>query len=532
MELTAMLKELIEAKKLAKIAVSDKPLKLGGEIRYLTPDEMKREFSFDYHESLYGNPEEIEKYLRENKSLIEKLKVKKDIPDEQAVLHRLRNPLDCLIISKCALPPSGAGDDKNGLDIGYGLFTSKRIAKGTVLFLYAGSIQKSKRFEDSDSYGYEWAEESSLKMISSMLGGGLARFLQHLPLDREKEIIKFKRELSQKFGSALLYARDFDLDSHVRKIYSAYPDDSKLEDIQFRSQDLRAKLATSNIMLNQMLIKGMPAVVCEASEDIEAGSILGFDYGKNYWLASNKQPAYFTKVGTVIQKTDYWHKAKPASDDSVHALIGSKNINPLKQYEDAMANYQEKKYQEAKDKFQTALEGFQKNNPNSEACGKCYSALSSCCSKLNENANAIHYCEKALLTFYMNKDRSRLEKLIPQYHGHLSCSDVTPNNLYQQAVEIYKNENKALPIALYKLLLAIQKFSNPIEQASCHSTIGSCYEKLSEPEMAIHHYQQALNLREMHLGANDNQTQHVRNKLLKIKKENEAKPSAASPLVN
>ena len=73
-----------------------------------------------------------------------------------------------------------------------------------------------------------------------------------------------------------------------------------------------------------------------------------------------------------------------------------------------------------------------------------------------------------------------------------------------------------MPIALYKLLFILPKFEDELQQALCHSTIASCYEKLNIIDKAREHIKKAIELRKKHLGDKHKLTLHAKLKLDKL----------------
>lgn len=508
---------LINGTCLTEIPYSDKPLPLGGKIQKLTHEEFKNKFNCVYSESLHGNPDELTQKYLQNKELHLAIKSKPDLPDSKAIEDRLKNPLDCLVI--CNMGP----------EVGHGLFAATDIARHTILCLYAGNIEKGKVFEEGDSYGYLWGElnAASAKMIVTSLNiGGLARFMQHAPIDHIRYMESMKKVLRDKFGD-MIERKGINLENFVREMMVGVKD-HELDDITFINPADKKQLATCNVKVSQVMIGDVPATVCWAEYDITKHEQICFSYGERYWR--HNKPRYFTTTGLIMPLSAYTIKTTiisttPDEKKATKALIESKlNLNPVVLYQEAVKIYNEKNYPLAKDKFDAALKNFQKKDGDSIACGNCYSGLASCYREMKEFIPAIDHCEKALLIFY-NRDKDKLEKLISKYNDCLKLSGIIPKSIYDQAVDIYKNKKEFLPLALYKLLFVLPQFSNELQQASCHSTIASCYEKLSQFDKAIEHIEKALDLRKIQLGDKHELTQHAKSKLNELKQKILTAPS-------
>lgn len=209
--------------------------------------------------------------------------------------------------------------------------------------------------------------------------------------------------------------------------------------------------------------------------------------------------------------------AKKPSDISVsaQALIDSTQPKPLDLYNQAIKEFKAEQYPAAKVYYEQALATFQKKKPDSLPCANCYSGLVSCHREMKEYSKAIEYCEKAILILYP-MEQEKLGKINVKYNDCLKLSGISSEELYQQAVDIYKNHRNKLPLAVYQLLYVLPQLKDALKQASCHSTLASCYEKLGQIEQAKEHLQTALALREKTLGEKHKLTQHAQKKLSQL----------------
>ena len=300
---------LVEAKRLEKIPYSDKPLPQGGTIEYLSSEEFEKKLGFTYTESLQGDRKELSKYLKD-KELLSQIRNRMDLPKDEAVLERLANPLDCLVVCKM--------DDQ----VGHGLFASKDIPAGTVLFMYSGTIEAAKTYEKGDEYTYCWGSLNSNaieKIVSAKQAGGLSRFMQHLPQDQERHKKHLKQELLKQFNPVLIAERGINLDEFVEELMQQAKD-HELEDVKFHDLKMKEQLATGNVHVCQTVINGVPVIACVAEYDIKAGEQIGFSYGESYWKTAEKKPCYFLKDGNLIPKTAYAYR-KELEKQSVKKLI-------------------------------------------------------------------------------------------------------------------------------------------------------------------------------------------------------------------
>lgn len=321
--------KLVPANNLKRIAVSDSPPNTNPVIYYLTPEQFSEKFGFTYDESLYGpsearalskDAEFRQKLGRENK--------KKDVPHESAILERLRNPLDCFVISKI----SGEKEDESG--VGYGLFTLEDIPRGTVLGIYSGTIGPAGVYEEKnpDDYCSQWGILSnSTHVISSKEQGGLARFMQHLPFCRIAYGNKLQNAFKKKFIPAALAASGISqekIEAGIQKLFDTHiPKANDLEKVQFSSQALRSQLATENVHIVSMFLHGVLITTFSAAYDIHKNHMLGYRYGEKYWLSSKKEPRYFTQLGALIGR-DQYQTQEPVSPPAAPLYQEAPKITP------------------------------------------------------------------------------------------------------------------------------------------------------------------------------------------------------------
>lgn len=492
---------LLQAERLKTIPYADKPLPQGGKIVYLAPEELEKKFNFIYTESLLGNANDLASYLKNN-VLLHNIKNRPDLPNERAVLERLNSPLDCIVL--CDM----------GKEVGHGLFASRDMAPNSILFLYSGLIENTKIFAEGDDYTYAWASlktEVTEKIVSAKNQGGLSRFMQHLPQDQQRHKSFMKAELLKKFSPELLQAKGVDLDQFVDNLMKSATD-HECADIQFKDAQLKAKLAVGNVNVSQTVIKGIPVVVCWTVYGIKKHEQIGFSYGPQYWHSAKMKPRYFTNEGSVIPLSQYTIKGE--RDDVSIGVLTAKQQNPLALYQEGVAAYKDGNIESAKDKMTQALAGFKvKKGEDALECGHCYSTLASCYRELKQETDALDACEKALI-IYHEKKSDKLPNMIAKYHELLRLSP--SGMLYKKAVELYKRGG--FLVASYQLHYALGVLETPQDQASCHSTLASCYRELKLYAKAIEHSELALALRKTCYAEGHELIKNIQTKLAELQK--------------
>jgi tetratricopeptide (TPR) repeat protein len=484
------MKELVYATSLSTILYSSKPLSQQAPIISLSIEEAEAKFKFKYTESLWGDREKLKAYIN-NPILQQQIMKQKDLPNLQAVLARLESPLKSLIICDMGSP------------VGHGLFALEDIAANTILFLYSGKVTHGKIFEEGDDYSAQWTKGEDVaclptKYISAKNLGGLARFMQHLPLDKARHSAYLKqgleKEIKNRYGeqqaAELLAAKNISLDEVVSELMA--PTSSELEDIKFKDS-VKAQLATTNMTVACIVINNIPVSVCWTPYGIKKGEPIGFNYGPHYWANANKKPKYFTQAGLIIPAADYSYKIDPLPLSSKPTLYSHRA--PLSLYQEGIQAYKEKNYLQAENILKNAL-GLYKQTKGKETAeyGLCYSALASCYRELSNIDMAIYYCEKALLILSKHGNKKQLENSQKKYREILSKKP--GKELYGRAVLLYKQKEYAM--ALYPLLLAtdyFEKLEKLPEKASYYSTLASCYREVGELEKAKNEVEKALRVR-------------------------------------
>lgn len=505
------MKTLIPAKRLSNISYSEKPLPQGGKAVLLSAEELESKMNFSYSESLDGDPKQLAEYLN-SKALIKSIQDKQaylGVPSAEAILERLNNPLDCLVI--CNMGP----------EVDCGLFAGADIPRGTVLFLYAGPIETAANLSKQNlDYCYAWANltgQEFKKAINARQKGGLARYMQHLPIDPERIKAAIKQEFQKQYGSHIEQKQiDALLEQHMPPIT-----DHELQNIKFKNKETRSKIATSNVKVAQTIINGVPAVVCWAEYDIKKREQIGFSYG-NYWLDKKCEPRYFYLDATLIPKEEYTNATK-YDENSTKALIDlSEDKNPLSLYKKGVVHYKKKDFTLAKFCIEKALELFKQKKGAEIECGNCYSTLASCNRELGDlNATAIA-CEEAILIFEDKQDQAKLSAVVKKYD---SCFKIIIKEEKTGSTELYDNtlrlyHDKQYLLASYRLKFLIihfdEKMNTRDQLATYHSALSSCLRELKGIDDAIKHCEEAVKLRVILYGKDHDLTKRAEKKLQEL----------------
>lgn len=458
---------LFKGNTLEKIAYSDKPLPQNGEVIYLNIEEFERMFNFTYSESLYGDRKQLKDYF--NIGL-----PPDDLPESitsKDIKYRLMHPLNCFVV--CNLGPTG-----------HGLFSREDIPPYTVLFAYTGTVCTANI--NDGVYDYVWFKTMELpwKMISARRIGGLARFMQHLPLDDEKFKQNTKQFLAKLYTSEQIQERGLNLDDVVNEEMQSQPSDYELRDNNFRKQSVRNSIQSCNVERSHVKVDGIPMVICWTQFGIKKNEQLGFPYGENYWNGLKKLPRYYREDGTLIPFSDYNHISNTG-------MFGK--INPYKLYSEGVEKQKQGSPESALIAFSRALNEFRiKTNKTSIECGNCYAALASSYRDTKDYFNAIVMCEKAISIFFHLKEEGKLNKIRSKYLECLKLYDPNPSRLYAKAQIHFKSKKYIQAIDSFEFIISGK--NDDKLTAYCHAELAACYRALNKCDLAILHYQAALEI--------------------------------------
>ncbi len=407
------MKRLVAAQFPKHVLYSSKPLPQGGDVEILSPDELGKKLGFEFTESLFGDPSVL-KHILNNSTLYNAIQNRLDLPKEAAVLERLQFPLEDTFVV-CDMGP----------EVGCGLFAKKNIPEGTVLFLYAGEVNQKQLYSAGDNYAFIWGAlsyEASTHAVSSWKKGGLARLMQHAPLDHDRQKAHLKKNLLVHCDALTMEKagiRDVDqyLDQFVASMMSQVSE-HELQDICFSNATDRQNIASSNVRPSQVIINNIPVVVCAAEYDIEPNEQLVFSYGVLYWESFGAHPRYFYKdTGALIPTSAYFY---PKERDAVatQALIDRATpTNPLSEYNKGIALFKSKEFLEAVQHLNNALALYNAPaNKDNVACANCCSTLASCYRELGNMQQAIDCCNQALSLC----DKEKNSQLVAQIEKKLA----------------------------------------------------------------------------------------------------------------
>lgn len=305
------LKPLFPANSLKQIPVANKPLCQDEEIKYLSTTQFKEIFGCEYTETMWGTEEEATYYQKLWQQAINNKNKLTEI--ELQILDRLENPLNDVAI--CFINE----------EVGYGLFAQRDIPKGTVLAIYSGTLDRAKTYNEAhDDYAYALSKNiSNLKnilVVSAKEKGGIARFMQHLPIDHQR----YKAEMVKKLMDPDFFAETNNISTERAKqlfkenkvneeFMSEFADkliretttDHEYPDIEFTPETIEYDVATSNTKVKQIVCCGCPMAVIIAEYPIKAGEQIGFSYGIQYWRSCKRYPELFQHNGTVLDHRFY-----------------------------------------------------------------------------------------------------------------------------------------------------------------------------------------------------------------------------------
>ncbi len=188
-------------------------------------------------------------------------------------------------------------------------------------------------------------------------------------------------------------------------------------------------------------------------------------------------------------------------------------------YKQAVDEYKKGNYTLAGYLFEQALQGFKNKGNSIIQQGLCHYSLASLHYKSSNLKQAILHCEDAIMLFYSRNDQKNLNDAEKRYQNYLLESKISPEDIYQNAVNLFKENNYY--IALKKLLFVLDQFDEdkqPKKSATTHSTIASCYRDLGNIELAIEHCDLALKILNTHNINEGKDIEEKRNNMMEQKK--------------
>ena len=254
--------------------------------------------------------------------------------------------------------------------VGHGLITTTALSKGAIVGSYAGSLLKAKEASAS-AYAIHLNQEF---FIDAEKSGNLMRFLQHLP-SHPDDIYEF-------------YSKNFPVPQEVgdEKIKSSLFGLRSVEEFNgliFHDPSKKKLLATANLHPVKFLINGKPGWCFKAMHDIEAGSLLGYNYWPDFLATA---PRYFQKTGELIP-TDAYVRRRCAMEfpffnfqSKEHSESEKACSQGKKLYHKGKQEFDNKNYRQAIVHLESAVDFFTKNNGSSFYMHlvKCYSLLGAC----------------------------------------------------------------------------------------------------------------------------------------------------------
>jgi tetratricopeptide (TPR) repeat protein len=470
------MKTLLACAAPATISYASEPLTPTTVVTQLTVQEMERKFNFKYDEGFSYNENEINpRALTHYESTVS------DKPPLEKVEERLAKPFDGLVVCKMPDP------------VGHGLYTSKPIPRGTVIGFYAGILGK---VQEKDDYSNALSPQNSSGHISTMPAvsakdrGGLARFMQHLPVDKKRYQIESEKtfpivleKTAQRLGLTLEALNQLMIEKNVNKKdfiaqMSGMIQNDELEKIQFPSEASYSNMVSSNVEVVRVVYKGLLIPVITAAQDIPAYSQLGFSYGP-YWDQKEEKPLYFTTSGQILTSVQY------LLDKNEEKELNDAKIT----YANAILDFNNKKLPDAKTKTLHAQRIFIKTcSYFSLEYANATSTLASIYRDQGDIALAIETATKAIYILETIQNKTVIAATYNKLNSCLAKLTEVPAVIKTLATEHLKQKHYQLALALF---LGIVEKVPAIDKPICAYNIASCYSHLNQNDQAQHYYQMA-----------------------------------------
>ncbi len=280
--------------------------KLGGELSYLTVEELKKKLGCKYFtESILMDPEE---YDKQNHRFQVKPKNCLDLEKFERGIKKLREN-----------GVSGLGIVWMNQKIGHCVIATQDFEEGAVLCLYSGELTTIEAKKDEPDYYCQIIQDDFI--VSAQNVRCMAGLMAHLPIDLDQEerdllkkfqdndfLAKFCRkplEELKKEGLLTDNYRVYLAKNTMKRLQNPKYTQSEFDTIKFASPEIKASIAIENVDRRIYSIDGIPVKVLVASRKILKGQMLGFDYCGDYWEKCGATPELFTKTGEIVDHKKY-----------------------------------------------------------------------------------------------------------------------------------------------------------------------------------------------------------------------------------
>ena len=170
--------------------------------------------------------------------------------------------------------------------------------------------------------------------------------------------------------------------------------------------------------------------------------------------------------------------------------------NPITLKDQGLIELDKKNYQLAGALFEKARDGFIEKPDSKSHQGDCHASLSDVNYGLNKLSTAINECENAMMCFYSCNDKNKLQEAEKKYFIYLAENKTDAKIFYSNACSDFK-VTKNYYLASQKLLYTITKSNEntqPVQSATAHSTLASCYREMGSTPLAIEHCDKAIEI--------------------------------------
>lgn len=490
---TKKIRPILEITTPERIAIADKPPALGGKVHYISKTDFEKKFNFTFREGIFApenfyTPElqaEMHQHLQEEK--IQRTMDKTGLEAlEEKLADRLTHPLEKVCV--CHM----------GEDVGWGVFALDTIEAGEIICVYSGVIG---HVTASGDYANAWVRNRQYKVDAKELGG-IARFMQHLPMDWDRQLQLYVEAAYKSLSQEILHRPGIDtkIRQHMQQVLAPFRAcDGELDNLCFTNASVRETLATVNLKLYHLSYQGVPVDVMVAERTIEKGQLMGWPYGLAYWQQLGKAPRYFTQLGGLIDPANYHYKDQPAA------------VSPQVQYGQAIELYKAQNYLEALNRLQSLLSAFQAD-PIKYAT--CLSTLASCARELNKGREALQYCVSAYKIYQEHDLNDKCNAIVEKIQSVIDKEKWAPEKVHQLAVTQFKENEPSLALALATISLAkFQALADVKGQAYCQSLRASCFRELKDMTAAASACKTAYDTALVVFGCDDRRTQKIALKL-------------------
>ncbi|MBS0359646.1 MAG: hypothetical protein JSS53_10275 [Proteobacteria bacterium] len=286
------------------------------DVKELSSADLYKQFGFEYTEDLVMTTAvktQLENEISSLQELQESISEEALLPQLRRLMEHPRNDLEIAFISE---------------SVGYGVFATQKIEPLQVVAIYTGQVVDKRQQTGIRDYEMNYEGTANLAIDSEHIGG-IARFIQHMPMNYDREF-----EFYLYYANLFYKKNNTELDpSRIQQLKTQYGEARKLHPeadlYQFNgNQNIENCVAYANLRTFLFIIDGIPIIALVSNRAINPHEMLGYSYTWEHWNTIGRTPELFTRFGKIIDKSFYQLKRNTISFRNDN-FPGNKLLSPV-----------------------------------------------------------------------------------------------------------------------------------------------------------------------------------------------------------